>query len=232
MYFLLPLFLANAHCMATGNMPGHRWYPTERSPSSTLSFASDPNPYNLGTSKSHVAVTCCSSIKLSAFMQRIKCQLRGPFLCVCLLRHSWLHSNQWHSRNWWSHSRVSESPCMCSVYHKHPLSCSKTRMHLAVSHIVRAFYFSCWKTLIFFLSFFFTNRSNFFCIQNSCYTYRVVVLCVAQTYAIWLEVEIINETWRYCFIPTIVLLNNVLIEKKKKAQVAKVHLPQMHFNTF
>lgn len=150
MYFLLPLFLANAHCMATGNMPGHRWYPTERSPSSTLSFASDPNPYNLGTSKSHVAVTCCSSIKLSAFMQRIKCQLRGPFLCVCLLRHSWLHSNQWHSRNWWSHSRVSESPCMCSVYHKHPLSCSKTRMHLAVSHIVRAFYFSCWKTLIFF----------------------------------------------------------------------------------
>lgn len=157
-----------------------------------------------------------------------KVPAKRTLLCVCLLRHSWLHSNQWHSRNWWSHSRVSESPCMCSVYHKHPLSCSKTRMHLAVSHIVRAFYFSCWKTLIFF----FTNRSNFFCIQNSCYTYRVVVLCVAQTYAIWLEVEIINETWRYCFIPTIVLLNNVLIEKKKKAQVAKVHLPQMHFNTF
>lgn len=63
---LLPLSLANLHCMATGNMPDHiRKILIEArhviSPSSTLSFASDPDTYNLGTWKPHVAVILCKN---------------------------------------------------------------------------------------------------------------------------------------------------------------------------
>lgn len=71
-FSLLPLSLGNLHCMATGNMPDHiRKILIEArhviSPSSSLSFASDPDTWNLGTWKPHVAVICRNGMQLSVF---------------------------------------------------------------------------------------------------------------------------------------------------------------------